>query len=164
MWSQRCGFNSEKKKCFGFLCEYSSGMATGKGKARPSRRKTRSPKSLPLWSAVLNPHQRGQVQAFTRPSSLIRKSCLTGYKSSSTCAKGRIKPNTSTKWDSFGTHCVVTLSTATHVLSFHFPSYRDTFTKFTCITCFVCLIVSSWQGGIALRAKCTRLSQVDGIV
>lgn len=45
--------------------------------------------------------------AFTRPSSLIRKSCLTGHKSSSTCAKGKIKPNTTTKWDSLSTHYVV---------------------------------------------------------
>lgn len=99
--------SGKKKKCFGFLCDCSAGRATGKGKVRPSRRKTRSAKSLPLCSAVLNPHQCGQVQAFTRLSSLIRKSCLTNHKSSSTCAKGKIKPNTTTKWDSLSTHYVV---------------------------------------------------------
>lgn len=88
---------------------------------RPSQRKMRSAKSLPLCLAVLNPHQRGQVQAFTRPSSLIRKSCLTSHKSSRTCAKGKIKPNTTTKWDSLSPHYVVTLSTATHRLAFRFP-------------------------------------------
>lgn len=139
-------------------------MATGKRKVRPSWRKTRSAKSLPQCLAALKPHQHGKLQAFTRPSSIIRKSCLTSYKSSSTRAKGKIKPNTTTKWDSLSTHYTVTLFPATHFLCLHFLSQNDTFAKFICITCFVYLIVSSWQGGIAVRAKCIRPSQVGGII